>query len=135
MARYASLRASDNDRDAVAERLRQAAVEGRLEPDELEDRLHAALRARYYGELDALLVDLPARQPARRQPTAAAMPPALTVLATVLRVVAVLAILIVALAAVALSAAWWLIGLLIWLSVRASRGGCSRRTSWHVRRV
>ena len=45
MARQTALRASDADRDAVAERLRQAAVEGRLDPDELEQRLHTALRA------------------------------------------------------------------------------------------
>ncbi len=51
MARHTSLRASDADRDAVAERLRQAAIEGRLEPDELEQRLHTALRAKTYGDL------------------------------------------------------------------------------------
>ena len=62
MARQSSLRASDADRDAVAERLRQAAVEGRLDPDELEQRLHIALRARTYGELDRLLGDLPANR-------------------------------------------------------------------------
>ena len=60
MARHSSLRASDADREAVTERLRQAAGEGRLEPDELEDRLHATLRARTYGELDRVVADLPA---------------------------------------------------------------------------
>ena len=59
MARHSSLRAGDADREAVTERLRQAAAEGRLEPDELEDRVHTALRARTYGELDLVLVDLP----------------------------------------------------------------------------
>ena len=51
MARHAALRASDADRDAVAERLRVAAVEGRLDADELEQRVHVALRARTYGQL------------------------------------------------------------------------------------
>jgi hypothetical protein len=64
MARTSSLRASDADREAVAERLREAAAEGRLEPDELEDRLHRALRARTYGDLGRLVADLPA--PSRR---------------------------------------------------------------------
>ena len=59
MRRYESLRASDADRDAVTDRLHQAAVEGRLEPDELEERVHAALRARTYGELTPLVADLP----------------------------------------------------------------------------
>ena len=59
MARHSSLRAADADREAVTERLRQAAAEGRLEPDELEDRVHTALRARTYGELDLVLADLP----------------------------------------------------------------------------
>jgi hypothetical protein len=59
MRRHDSLRASDADRDAVVERLREAAGEGRLEPGELEQRLDRALRARTYGELAELLADLP----------------------------------------------------------------------------
>lgn len=60
MTRRAALRASDADRDQVAERLRRAAAEGRLFPDELEERLGATFSARTYGELDALVADLPA---------------------------------------------------------------------------
>jgi hypothetical protein len=60
MARQPSLRAADADREAVTERLREAAAEGRLEPDELEDRVHTALRARTYGELERVVADLPA---------------------------------------------------------------------------
>ena len=59
MSRYDSMRASDADRDAVTERLREAAGEGRLEPDELEERIDRALRARTYGELARLVADLP----------------------------------------------------------------------------
>jgi Domain of unknown function (DUF1707) len=54
-----SLRASDSDRDHVAERLRHAMAEGRLSGDELEQRLEALYAARTYGELAALLADLP----------------------------------------------------------------------------
>ncbi len=59
MARRSTLRASDLDRDQVAERLRQAAAEGRLLAEELEQRLASALRARTYAELDPLVADLP----------------------------------------------------------------------------
>ena len=54
-----SLRASDSDREQVAERLRHATAEGRLSADELDRRLEALYAARTYGELDALLADLP----------------------------------------------------------------------------
>ena len=53
-----SLRASDADREQVAERLRQATPEGWLNADELEGRLQTLFAARTYGELDALLADL-----------------------------------------------------------------------------
>lgn len=55
-----ALRASHADRDAVVERLREAAGEGRLELDELEERVEAALRSRTYEELAPLTADLPA---------------------------------------------------------------------------
>jgi uncharacterized membrane protein YcjF (UPF0283 family) len=71
MARRSALRASDADRDFVAERLRDAAADGRIRPDELEHRLGVALSARTYGELDAIVADLPrdraVAQPRRRQ--------------------------------------------------------------------
>jgi Domain of unknown function (DUF1707) len=56
------LRAADADRERIAERLRQAAAEGRLTPDELEERLEVALSARTYAELDGLVGDLPRRE-------------------------------------------------------------------------
>jgi hypothetical protein len=59
MQRRALLRASDADRERVAERLRAAALEGRLTDEELEERLAATYRSRTYGELDTLLGDLP----------------------------------------------------------------------------
>ena len=55
----AQMRAADSDREAVAERLREAAGDGRLTIDELEERLEAAYGARTYGQLEALVHDLP----------------------------------------------------------------------------
>ncbi|WP_327236460.1 DUF1707 domain-containing protein [Streptomyces sp. NBC_01317] len=53
-------RASDAERERVAERLREAVAEGRLDMDEFEERLGAALQARTHGELAPLVRDLPA---------------------------------------------------------------------------
>ncbi|HEV3389103.1 MAG TPA: DUF1707 domain-containing protein, partial [Solirubrobacteraceae bacterium] len=46
MVKRATLRAADADREHVAERLRQATAEGRLDPHELEERLEATFSAR-----------------------------------------------------------------------------------------
>lgn len=61
------LRASDADRDAVGERLRRAAIEGRLDPAELDERLSAAYGARWCSELTQLTADItpPPQRPAR----------------------------------------------------------------------
>jgi uncharacterized protein DUF1707 len=67
-----NLRVSHEDRDQVAEQLRVAAGDGRLTADELDERLETALTARTYGELEALLVDLPASPDARPAPATAA---------------------------------------------------------------
>src|SRR3954447_3881029 len=69
MTRSATLRASDADREAVAGQLHKAAVEGRLEPHELEERMHRALRARTYGDLRRLVADLPSGRPRRSRST------------------------------------------------------------------
>lgn len=44
----------------MADRLRDAATEGRLTPGELEDRLEVVLSARTYGQLHSAMSDLPA---------------------------------------------------------------------------
>jgi hypothetical protein len=54
------LRASHEDRDRVIEMLRVAAGDGRLTPEELDQRIEIAFSARTYGELAALTSDLPA---------------------------------------------------------------------------
>ncbi|WP_431044205.1 DUF1707 SHOCT-like domain-containing protein [Streptomyces sp. P1-3] len=54
------LRASDAERERVADALRDAVAEGRLTMEEFEERLDAAYRARTHGELAPLVRDLPA---------------------------------------------------------------------------
>jgi len=62
-------RASHADRDSVVEQLRVAAGDGRLTPEELDERLEVALNAKTYAELAGLTADLPAvRQSARVAP-------------------------------------------------------------------
>jgi hypothetical protein len=52
------LRASDSEREVTVERLRVAGMEGRLDSDELEDRIESAYGARWCSELDALTLDI-----------------------------------------------------------------------------
>jgi hypothetical protein len=53
------LRISDADRHRVAELLREAAGEGRLDLEELEQRLEAAYAAKVYADLVPIVADLP----------------------------------------------------------------------------
>ncbi|WP_329338709.1 DUF1707 domain-containing protein [Streptomyces sp. NBC_00663] len=53
------LRAGDADRERVAEILRDALAEGRLDMEEFEERLEATYKARTYGELTPITRDLP----------------------------------------------------------------------------
>lgn len=59
MRRDGRLRASDADREQVVQRLHTAATEGRLSSDELDERVHRALTALTYDDLDGVLDDLP----------------------------------------------------------------------------
>jgi hypothetical protein len=68
------LRISDADRHQVAEILREAAGDGRIDLDELDERLEATYAARTYADLVPITLDLPAHphpRPAVR-PAAAA---------------------------------------------------------------
>lgn len=69
MSRLPDLRVSDADRERVAERLREAAGEGRLTMEELDERVEAAYAARTGADLAPLTADLP-------EPVAGAEPPA-----------------------------------------------------------
>ena len=68
------LRASHEDRDRVVELLRVAAGDGRLTAEELDERLEVALTARTYGELTALVKDLPTQGQAVGAPAPAPEP-------------------------------------------------------------
>ena len=65
------LRASDAERERVAEALRRHHVDGRIDTDELQERLERCYAARTGDELAALLADLPGEAPPRRPPRAA----------------------------------------------------------------
>ncbi|MFI6011802.1 DUF1707 domain-containing protein [Streptomyces sp. NPDC051243] len=75
------LRASDADRDRIADILRDALAEGRLTADEHAERVEGVLTAKTVGELDVYIRDLPAAHPRRAphvpaagRPAPAAMP-------------------------------------------------------------
>src|ERR1700760_1619240 len=54
------IRASDQERDATVERLRDGTGEGRVTLGEFRDRMERASTAKTRAELDVLLTDLPA---------------------------------------------------------------------------
>jgi Flp pilus assembly protein TadB len=138
MRRHHSLRASDADRDAVVERLRVAAGEGRLEPEELEQRVDQALRARTYGDLEELLADLPGdggvllRRAGRRTSSPAARSAALGagLLVAVTMAVALVAVVVVLVLA---AAAAWVALLLFWLVCCGLRRRLVWRRAHHTR--
>ncbi len=66
------IRVSDADRDRVTARLRDHFAEGRLTPDELDERISAALNASTFGDLRRVVADLPGPVPV---PPAAAQRP------------------------------------------------------------
>lgn len=58
--RRPELRAGDAEREVTLERLRAAHAEGRLDVDEFYSRMDDVYTARTFGDLDAILADLPA---------------------------------------------------------------------------
>jgi hypothetical protein len=97
------VRVGDADRERVAVLLRDHAAAGRLESDELEERLGRVYAARYGSDLEATLAELPPRPiaaphaPSEPHRTAPVLPLAIAAL--------------IALAAI--TSAWWLLWL-IW---------------------
>ncbi|MBL7260200.1 DUF1707 SHOCT-like domain-containing protein [Paractinoplanes lichenicola] len=61
----ARIRCSDADRERVSARLRDAAGEGRLTMEELDERLSAVYDAKHHDELTPLTADLPRNEQAR----------------------------------------------------------------------
>ena len=107
------MRASDAEREAVATQLRDHAAAGRLDPDELDERLTQALAARTQEELVPLTADLPGpvARP-RRQPPA--IPPVLPI--------AVLLIAIWALSGMGYFWPMWPIAVMLFVTVKS--GAC-----------
>jgi hypothetical protein len=76
------LRASDADRDRIADMLREGLAEGRLTAEEHAERVEGVLAAKTVGELDVFVRDLPAAHgsrgatatPAPDRPTLGAIP-------------------------------------------------------------
>ena len=68
------LRASDADRQAVGDILRNALDEGRLDLHEYDERLQRAYAAKTYADLKGLLTDLPATVDPGRSQVAQAPP-------------------------------------------------------------
>ncbi|MEU3278071.1 DUF1707 SHOCT-like domain-containing protein [Streptomyces antibioticus] len=71
-----ALRASDADRDRVADILREALAEGRLTSDEHAERVEGVLAAKTVGELEVFIQDLPAAHERRASPLSAPPRPA-----------------------------------------------------------
>lgn len=138
MARRATMRASDDDRERVAERLRKAAAEGRLLADELEERLGAAFSARTYGELDPLVADIPRTDAVHRPRSRTlywlkAVPlPALIVFTPVLLALIMTAVVLIT----TLFTAWGFFLAVLWLAfgrhprMYAARYGWANRYGW-----
>lgn len=70
------VRASDAERDRIADILREALAEGRLDAEEHAERVEAVYRAKTQADLEPLIRDLPAgqRSPAPASPAPASAP-------------------------------------------------------------
>jgi Domain of unknown function (DUF1707) len=108
VSKRGSLRASDADREQIAERLRKAAAEGRLLTEELEHRLSGAFSARTYGELDELTADLPQDLVRRRRPSPA-LPIAAVAIGMLLLMPLVVAVVVAAVVLLASMVAIWVL--------------------------
>ncbi|SNY51959.1 protein of unknown function [Paractinoplanes atraurantiacus] len=64
------MRAGDDDRRQIADTLKTALDEGRLDLAEYDERLQSAYAAKTYAELDLLIADLPGSRPAQPAPVA-----------------------------------------------------------------
>src|SRR5919108_731671 len=78
------LRASDADRERVAAALRRHHLDGRLDTDELQERLERCYAARTAGDLAPLTADLPEDERPRAQRRGAGPPPRAAIGAVVL---------------------------------------------------
>ena|SRR5947209_14344892 len=133
MNRRSAIRASDGERDQVADRLREAAAEGRLLAEEFEHRLARALRARTLGELDQLVVDLPHRRPSGRR-LAPRSPMAMVALGGAALIVAAAVVVLVAMVLTGAIFIWLIWMLVAWrLFGHGPRWGCHRSRHYAMR--
>ena len=70
------MRAGDADRKVVADQLKTALDEGRLDLSEYDERIQRAYGAKTFGDLNGLLDDLPGTVPAANSQLQHAPPPA-----------------------------------------------------------
>src|SRR5438270_13319104 len=112
------LRASDADRDKIAERLRQATAEGRIRAEELEQRLENLFRSTTYGELDALVADLPGKRVTARRPQPAVISAQGIAVAVVAVAAAVTVLALAALAIAGIFTGWMVWTVLAWVFIR-----------------
>jgi hypothetical protein len=71
---HASLRASDEDRERITAVLSGAFADGRLDRDELDERISGVAAARTLGELPPLVADLVPLKPPAPRPTRSLVP-------------------------------------------------------------
>jgi hypothetical protein len=115
-----ALRASDEERNAVADKLSRHFAEGRLDQAEFKTRLDTAMSATTRGELKGLFYDLP-RVPADPPPPVPRRHRILPVL------------LVVALVAIVAGAAvpWWPMWRVPWILIAVIAFFVWRRARWH----
>jgi Domain of unknown function (DUF1707) len=113
--------ASDPEREAVAAVLREHAVDGRLDAEELEARLGVAYGARRRADLLPLLADLPAAPAPRARPSSEP-PPFAPVIPIAILLVAIWAF-------TGADYFWpmWPIGAMLLMSIMSGAQGCARR--------
>jgi hypothetical protein len=137
------IRISDADRERVTARLREHFAEGRLSSDELDERITATLSAKTFGDLRAVMADLPDSVPVPPgSPQGSPAPPwAAGRWAVVPRGPRLMPLVIVALiAAVIIPGAGWLflafvkVALVIWLIACLAGIIAALRFRRHVRR-
>lgn len=113
MADRHELRAADSDRERIAEILREAHGEGRLDHDELVARVDAAYGARTYSDLDRVIADLPVARPKQVARSPQPLPPPRRIGRRIVRAT--------------LTVGWWIFGVvvavnvLVWFGVSVSQ--------------
>ena len=115
MARSSSLRASDADRDAVAERSGRPPSRAGSSRTSWRIGCHRPAGAHLRGAR-------PARRgpaPAQCQRSRPAVPAGGVVLAIAVRIAVLLVVVAALMVAFAVTAAWWLLALIVWLTLRA----------------